>query len=128
MEPYTTSRIDDLPQVWDGFGKLVRAGLGLAAFGVNIMDVPPDFTTRDHTENTSGQEEMYTALGGGGTLLVGPEDAEEEVAVTPETVTRVGPETRRRFRSGPLGCRLLIVGGTPGKPYEVQSWSSGDAA
>ena len=33
--------IDDLPQIWDGFGKLVRAGLGITAFGAQIMDLPP---------------------------------------------------------------------------------------
>jgi hypothetical protein len=27
------SAIDDLPQIWDGFAKLVRAGLDIRAFG-----------------------------------------------------------------------------------------------
>jgi hypothetical protein len=124
VDDYTTSRVDELPEIWDGFGRLVRKGLGITAFGVNVMDVPADYTTRDHTEADSGQEELYTALAGGGTLLVGPEDGEAELAVTPETVTRVAPGARRRFRSGPLGCRLLIVGGTPGAAYAPQEWSS----
>ena len=45
MGDYSTSRIDDLPQLWDGFAKLVRKGLGIEAFGVNLMDVPADYTT-----------------------------------------------------------------------------------
>jgi hypothetical protein len=114
MEPYVTSRIDDLPDLWDGFARLVRKGLGITAFGVNVMDVPPDYTTRDHTEADSGQEELYTALGGSGWLLVGPEDDEVELLISPDTVTGVSPDTRRRFRSGPDGCRLLIVGNRPG--------------
>ena len=43
MDAYASSRIDDLPQIWDGFGKLVRAGLGITAFGVNVMDVPASY-------------------------------------------------------------------------------------
>ena len=41
----------------------------------------------------------------------------ERVEVTGETVTRVGPETRRRFLSGPDGCRLLVVGGVAGQAF-----------
>ena len=124
MEPFTTSRIDDLPQIWDGFGKLVRAGLGISAFGCNVLDVPPDYATSAHDESDSEQEELYIALSGGGALLVGPEGAEQEVAVTPETVTRVSADARRVFRSGPDGCRLLVVGGKPGKGYIAPDWSS----
>ena len=41
--------IDDLPQIWDGWGKLVRAGLGISAFGVQVMFAVPVRvdTTRD---------------------------------------------------------------------------------
>jgi hypothetical protein len=117
MDPWVTSRIDDLPDLWDGFARLVRKGLGLTAFGVNVMDVPPDYTTGDHTEEESGQEELYTALAGSGWLLVGPEDDETELLISPETVTGVSPATRRRFRAGGDGCRLLIVGNRPGS-YE----------
>ena len=73
MGDYSTSRIDDLPQLWDGFGKLVRKGLGIEAFGANIMDLPADYTTRSHDESGSGQEELYIALRGAGWVLIGPE-------------------------------------------------------
>jgi hypothetical protein len=119
MNDYSTSRIDDLPQIWDGWGKLIRDGLGLSAFGVNAIDVPPDTRCLDHTETSTRQEELYTALRGSGTLLIGDgEDADaERVAVTSETVTRVAPTTRRRFLSGPEGCRLLVVGGVVGQAF-----------
>jgi hypothetical protein len=42
---YSSSRIDDLPSLWDGMCKLVRSGLGLTAFGVNVLDIGPDYTT-----------------------------------------------------------------------------------
>jgi hypothetical protein len=41
------------------FAKLVRTGLGITAFGVQIMDLPPDYTTASHDESDSGQQELY---------------------------------------------------------------------
>jgi hypothetical protein len=30
---YSAKSIDELPELWDGFARLVRAGLGITAFG-----------------------------------------------------------------------------------------------
>jgi len=119
MEGYSTSRIDDLPQIWDGWGKLVREGLGLSSFGVNVIDVPASTRCLDHTEAATGQEELYTALRGQGELLIGEgeDEAAERVAVSSETVTRVAPETRRRFLCVPDCCRLRVVGGVAGQVF-----------
>jgi uncharacterized cupin superfamily protein len=124
-EAYSSSRIDDLPTLWDGMCKLVRAGLGLSAFGVNVLDIGPDYRTSDHTESESGQEELYLVLRGSATLLVGDSGQEERVELSPDVVARVAPEARRLFQTGPDGARLLIVGGAPGQAYELQEWSSG---
>jgi len=124
-DAYSSSRIDDLPSLWDGMCKLVRAGLGLTAFGVNVLDIGPNYVTTDHTESTSGQEELYLVLRGSATLLVGLPGEEERVELTPDVVARVAPDARRLFQTGFEGARLLIVGGAPGQPYELQEWSSG---
>lgn len=124
-DAYSSSRIDDLPTLWDGMCKLVRAGLGLSAFGVNVLDIGPDYVTSDHTESESGQEELYIVLRGSASLLVGDPGQEERVELTPDVVARVAPEARRLFHTGSDGARLLIVGGAPGQPYELQEWSSG---
>ena len=56
-------------------------------------------------------------LRGAATMLVGPEGAEERVELTAgDVVARVAPEARRLFQTGSEGARLLIVGGTPGRP------------
>ena len=120
---YSSSRIDDLPMLWGGVCKLVRVGLGLSAFGVNVLDLGPDYVTSDHTESASGQEELYLVLRGAATLLVGAPGEEERVELTPDVVARVAPEARRLFHTGPEGARVLIVGGAPGKAYESQEWS-----
>jgi uncharacterized cupin superfamily protein len=123
---YTSSRIDDLPSIWDGMCKLVRSGLGLTAFGVNVLDIGPGYTTPAHTEDESRQEELYLVLRGSATLLIGAEGAEDEVELAPEVVARVAPEARRVIRTGPEGARLLVVGGAPGEAYEPQRFSSGE--
>ena len=66
MTGYSAKSIDELPTLWDGFAKLVRAGLEITAFGANIMDLPPDYSTRSHDESESGQQELYAVLRGSG--------------------------------------------------------------
>ena len=53
---YAAKSIDALPTIYEGFGKLVRAGLGITAFGANIMDLPPDYSTSAHDESDTGQQ------------------------------------------------------------------------
>jgi uncharacterized cupin superfamily protein len=119
--------IEQLPQIWDGWGKLVRAGLGISAFGVQIMDFPPNHTTRAHDEADSGQEELYLALQGSGEIVIG--DDEARLALDPEHVTRVAPSVARTVVAGTEGLRLLCVGGVPGRAYSPPPWTTpSDAA
>jgi uncharacterized cupin superfamily protein len=106
------SAIDDLPDMWDGFMRMVRQGLGLTAFGVNIMNLPPDYTTRSHDESASGQEELYVRLDGGGWVVL--DDSGERLALDAEHLAAVGPSVARSLASGPDGLRVLCVGSAPG--------------
>jgi len=110
------SAIDDLPDRWDGFLRMVRPGLGLTAFGVNIMNLPPDYTTRSHDESSSGQEELYVRLAGAGWIVL--DDSGERLALDEEHLAAVGPGVARSLASGPEGLRVLCVGSTPGAAYE----------
>jgi len=125
-DPYTGMRYDEMPDMWDGFARLVRPALGLSAFGANVMNLPPDYETKAHDERESGQEELYVALAGSGAVLCG--EGRERLELDPERAVRVAPEARRALASGPDGMRVLIIGGTPGQPYEAPEWSSGGAA
>jgi hypothetical protein len=118
----TASSIEELPQLWDGFAKMVRQGLGIRAFGVQIMDLPPDYTTRSHDETASGQEELYIALSGSGAVLI-ENPPEQSVPLDPEHMARIGPSVARRLQSGPEGMRVLCVGGVPGGVYEAPEWT-----
>jgi uncharacterized cupin superfamily protein len=110
------SAIDDLPDMWDGFMRMVRLGLGISAFGANIMNLPPDYATRAHDESGSGQEELYVCLSGAGWIVL--DESGERLPVDAEHLAAVGPGTSRTLASGPEGLRVLIVGSAPGRGYE----------
>ena len=120
---YAARPIDELPTLWDGFAKLVRAGLDITAFGANIMDLPPDYSTTSHDEADSGQQELYVALRGSGSVDI--EDA--RLPLDADHLVRVDAGTDRALTSGPDGLRVLCIGGVPGGAYEPQEWSSGGA-
>ena len=118
---YRGARYADMPSLWGGFAHLVRPALGITAFGVNVMDLPPDYETKAHDEGASGQEELYVGLAGSGAVVV---DGGERLAVDPESAVRVSPGVSRTLASGPDGLRVLIVGAPPGRAYEPPEWSS----
>lgn len=118
-------RIDDLPDLWDGFARLVRTGLGITAFGAQIMNLPPDYSTKSHDETASGQEEMYVALRGSGAVVVHGEGGDERLTLDGDHVVRCAPEVERTLSSGPDGMRVLCIGGIPGAPYEPPEWTEG---
>jgi quercetin dioxygenase-like cupin family protein len=119
MADVTVGTIDAMEGLYGGAMRKVRAELGLSSFGVQAVDLPPNFDGypwHDHAEE--GQEELYVALTGDARLEVEGGDSTE--LVPGETVVRVGPGERRRVVSGPQGTRLLVVGGVPGAVY--QAW------
>lgn len=120
MTGYAAKSIEELPTLWDGFAKLVRAGLDIMAFGANIMDLPPDYSTTSHDEADSGQQELYVALRGSGSVDV----KGARLPLDPERLVRVDAGTARAVSSGPEGLRVLCIGGIPGGTYEPPPWSS----
>ena len=118
-EAVAASAIDELPQLWDGFAKLVRTGLDITAFGVQIMDLPPDYATKSHDESDSGQQELYVALRGSGAVVCG----DDSLPLDDEHLVRVDAGVDRVLTSGPDGLRVLCVGSTPGAPYSAPEWT-----
>jgi hypothetical protein len=115
---------DELPQLWDGFARLVRPGLGLSAFGANVMNLAPDYSTKAHDESETGQEELYVRLDGSGWVVL--DDSDERLVLDADHIVAVGPHISRTLSSGPDGLRVLVIGGAPGRAYEPPDWSSGD--
>ena len=106
------------------------AALDVTAFGLSIVDLEPGADTypeHDHSEEgiggrmfaqrpqQLGQEEVYFALRGSGTV----EAEGESHPLDADHAVRVGPDVVRKVVPGPEGLRLLAVGGRPGQPYET---------
>ena len=120
MAGYAAKSVDELPTLWDGFAKLVRTGLDITAFGANIMDLPPDYSTKSHDESESGQQELYVALRGSGSVDID----DQQLPLDAEHLVRVDAGTARILSSGPDGVRVLCIGGVPGGAYKPPKWSS----
>jgi mannose-6-phosphate isomerase-like protein (cupin superfamily) len=116
MSDYTAKRINEMEAGYGGGFVKVRAELGVTAFGMQIIQLPPDYADypeHDHAE--SAQEEVFAVLSGSGWM-----DIEgERVELDPETFVRVGAETKRKVYAGSQGLRMLVTGGCPGEPYKI---------
>ena len=115
-----TMAIDDLPSLYDGLIKLARSGMGVTAFGVQVMDLPPDYTTQSHDEADSGQQELYVGLRGAGWVLTD----EQRLPIGEGMLIRIDAGVGRRLSSGPDGVRILCVGGVPGGVYQPPEWTA----
>jgi mannose-6-phosphate isomerase-like protein (cupin superfamily) len=116
MSTHTVKRIDDMEAVFGGGFKRARAELGVESFGMQIIDLPPNYEnypTHDHEQD--GQEEVYVTLRGGGEIEI----EDERFQLDPDQVAKVGPGISRKIWPGDEGIRLLVLGGTVGKIYEA---------
>lgn len=106
------------PGVPEGLFRLAGKSLGIQAWGMNVLTLPPGWTRYpEHDHADDGHEEVYVVFRCAATLLVG----EESVALAQGTFARVGPQERRKLVAGPEGVTLIALGGTPGKAYQP-SW------
>jgi len=115
--------IDALPGLYDGLIKLARSALDISGFGVQVLDLPPSYTTDSHDERATGQEELYVALRGSGGVVLGDGHS---IPVAEGRLVVVPPACSRALASGPDGLRLLVVGGTPGRAFEPPAWTEAE--
>lgn len=131
VTPITIGEIEAISGVLEGITFHKAAGaLGVTSFGISVVDLEPEAETypeHDHSEEgiggqmfakrpqQLGQEEVYLALKGSGTVEV----EGQSYPVDADHAVRVGPDVLRKVLSGPDGLRLLAIGGTPGEPYET---------
>lgn len=106
---YSVGTLDDLGEGW-GFRK-VRSALGVTAFGVNGVVLPPGHTSPRHSHET--QEELYFVHSGSVEFQFG--DGSRHT-VGPGGLARIAPETIRALRntSDAEDAVYLCVGGHDG--------------
>jgi quercetin dioxygenase-like cupin family protein len=120
MADVTVKRLEEFEALYGGGMRRVRAGLGVTSFGMQVIELPPNFEMYpEHNHLHDEQEEVYTVLEGSATLRVGDEDHQLE----PGVFARVAPTERRKFVTGAEGARILAIGGVPGKAYVPPEFS-----
>lgn len=115
MANYSVQRIDDIEAIAGGAFRRARAALGVRAFGLQVLDLPPNaeaYPAHDH--GSDGQEEVYLTISGGGEIEI----EGERHPLNPDVLVRVGPGVMRKLWPGPEGARVVAIGGVPGKPFE----------
>ncbi len=120
MADLTIKREDEFEASFGGSFVLVRHGLDVKSFGIQLIKLPPNADQYpEHDHAADGQEEVYTLLEGAATLTVGG----EEHALEPGVFARVGPSETRQITTTDSAAKLLVIGGVPGVAYEVSPYS-----
>jgi hypothetical protein len=116
MPGHAVKKIDDMEAVYGGAFKRARAELGVESFGLQVIDLPPNYDGYpEHDHEQDGQEEVYVTLRGGGEIEI----EGERSPLGPDHIARVGSGVKRKVWPGADGMRLLIIGGVPGGTYEA---------
>ncbi len=116
MSDYEVKQVDEMEAVFRGAFKRARAELGVESFGMQIIDMPPEYGNypeHDHTHDN--QEEVFLVMRGGGEIEI----AGERFPLDDNHVARVAPTVKRKVWPGPDGIRLVVLGGVPGGVYEA---------
>lgn len=118
QEGFSLMAIDDFER--SGPWMLARRGLGVEAFGLNVVDVPPGESIPEHDEAGRDQEEVFVFLGGEASMVI---DGEAHAAAAGMFV-RVNPRLRRTVRNdGSEPARVLIVSAPCTSGYVPMEWA-----
>ncbi len=93
-----------------GVFKPLREALGVSAFGINELELPPTKEGPEHDHVEDGQEEVYAIIRGGGKIRVDG----EEVELRPGVFVFLPPEARRQMVAGESGLAWVGIGCQPG--------------
>jgi quercetin dioxygenase-like cupin family protein len=91
------------------YDKGVGQALGVSAFGMYQVDLPPGAETVRHDHVDDGAEDVYGVVQGTGVVVV---DA-EEISVRPGHFIAVTPESARHVRAGDSGLIFIAVCAAP---------------
>jgi quercetin dioxygenase-like cupin family protein len=109
---YTVMDASEVEPVRGVFRQMRRA-LGVTAFGINQVDLPPGAEGHEHDETKSSQEEVYVFLSGTGVMRVDG----DEIEVRRGRYVFVAPGSMRQPVAGPDGLSWVCVGSVPNGPY-----------
>jgi uncharacterized cupin superfamily protein len=104
----------------NGNWELVRRTLGLSAFGVNVVEIPPGEQIPEHDELARDQEEIFLTLAGSPTLVIDGADH----PLPDGTFARLDPEHKRTVRNDGEGAASVLIASAPrSSGYEPMPWA-----
>src|SRR4029450_9922442 len=117
LDGVTIRRREDLERT--GNWLLARRSLGLASFGMNLVEIPPGERIPEHDESDRDQEEVFIFLDGSPSLVV--DGREIETPAGP--FARLAPHLKRRVvTQGEEPASVLIVSAPRSSGYEPLGW------
>ena len=106
MADYTVKRIDEMEAGFGGGFVKVRAELGVTAFGMQLIQLPPDYPDypeHDHAE--TARRRSIVALDGSGQIDIEGERVELDAG---RVRARRRPAPSARCSRAPRGCAMLV--------------------
>jgi uncharacterized cupin superfamily protein len=118
-EALTIRHDEDLERAWEVW-VLVRKSLGVESFGINMVELRPGGSIREHDETERDQEEVFFVVEGSPTLVVDGVDHPLRAG----SFARLDPEPQRTVRNDADGvARVLIVSAPRTSGYESMDWA-----
>lgn len=120
---YTIKHRDEFESM-EGSGEctwqLARKALGTSAFGFNLVEIEPGGQMPEHTENESGQVELYVILEGDAVLRIEDEDHDAPAG----TFASIEPPASRTILNRSDGkVTAMLIGVQPAGGYEPMAWA-----
>jgi uncharacterized cupin superfamily protein len=118
LEGLTIRRREDLERT--GNWLLARRSLGLSAFGMNLVEIPPGERIPEHDETGRDQEEVFIVLEGSPSLVVDGREIETPAG----TFARLDPGLQRTVvNRGEDVAAVLIVSAPRTSGYQPMEWA-----
>ena len=122
MSGYQAAHLDEIAAEQWPYWAPIRHHFDVRSFGVNAWrGTDGDEVIKRHTEEESGQEELYIVVSGRATFTVGG----EEIDAPAVTVVHVSDPSRERVAfAKEEGTVVLSIGSTTGTAYEPSGWDT----
>ena len=118
LEGVTIRRREDLERT--GNWLLVRRSLGVGAFGINLVEIPPGERIPEHDETGRDQEEVFLVIEGSPSLVVDGREIETPAG----TFARLDPHLSRTVvNHGDEPAAVLIMSAPRTSGYEPMDWA-----
>jgi quercetin dioxygenase-like cupin family protein len=118
LEGVTIRRREDLERT--GNWLLVRRSLGVDAFGINLVEIPPGERIPEHDETGRDQEEVFLVLEGTPSLVVDGREIEAPAG----TFARLDPHLSRTVvNHSDEPAAVLIMSAPRTSGYEPMEWA-----